>query len=55
VQAILTARYLPRDGEVAANAIAKLDVYKKELGQTKERTENSRLGLNAVVARKEKA
>ena len=59
VQAILTAHYLPRDGEVAANAIAKLDAYKKELGQTKERTENSRLssrlGSNAVVASKEKA
>jgi integrase len=29
VQAILTAHYLPRDGEVAANAIAKLNAYKK--------------------------
>jgi integrase len=29
VQAILTAHYLPRDGEVAINAIAKLNTYKK--------------------------
>ena len=27
IQTILTARYLPRDGEVAANAIAKLNAY----------------------------
>jgi len=29
VQAILTAHYLPRDSEVATNAIAKLNVYKQ--------------------------
>jgi integrase len=29
VQAILTAHYLPRDGEVAANAIAKLNAYRQ--------------------------
>jgi integrase len=29
VQAILTAHYLPRDGEVAANAIAKLNAYRE--------------------------
>jgi integrase len=29
VRRILTAHYLPRDGEVAANAIAKLDAYKR--------------------------
>jgi integrase len=29
VQAILTAHYLPQDGEVAANAIAKLNTYKR--------------------------
>ena len=29
VQAILTAHYLPQDGEVAANAIAKLNAYKR--------------------------
>jgi hypothetical protein len=28
VQAILTAHYLPRDAEVAGNAIAKLNRYK---------------------------
>jgi hypothetical protein len=28
VQAILTAHYLPRDAEVASNAIAKLNSYK---------------------------
>jgi integrase len=32
VQAILTAHYLPRDGEVATNAIAKLNIYKKSRG-----------------------
>jgi integrase len=32
VQAILTAHYLPRDGEVAANAIAKLNTYKQTRG-----------------------
>jgi integrase len=32
VQAILTAHYLPRDGEVAANAIAKLNTYKQTQG-----------------------
>ena len=30
VQAILTAHYLPRDAEVASNAIAKLNMYRKE-------------------------
>jgi hypothetical protein len=29
VRRILTAHYLPRDGEVAANAIAKLDAYRR--------------------------
>ena len=29
VQAILTTHYLPRDAEVAANAIAKLNAYKR--------------------------
>jgi len=29
VQAILTAHYLPRDPEVAMNAIAKLNAYKR--------------------------
>ena len=32
VQAILTAHYLPRDAEVAGNAIAKLNRYKKRRG-----------------------
>jgi integrase len=36
VQAILTAHYLPRDGEVAANAIAKLNTYKKARGDQNE-------------------
>jgi integrase len=36
VQAILTAHYLPRDAEVAGNAIAKLNRYKKARGDQKE-------------------
>ena len=36
VQAILTAHYLPRDAEVASNAIAKLNEYKKARGDQKE-------------------
>jgi integrase len=32
VRAILTAHYLPRDGEVAANAIAKLNTYRRARG-----------------------
>jgi hypothetical protein len=32
VQAILTAHYLPQDGEVAGNAIAKLNAYKRTRG-----------------------
>lgn len=30
VQAILTAHYLPRDAQVAANAIAKLNAYRDQ-------------------------
>ena len=33
VRAILTAHYLPRDAEVAGNAIAKLNQYKARRGQ----------------------
>jgi len=33
VRAILTAHYLPRDGEVAGNAIAKLNAYKARVDQ----------------------
>jgi integrase len=36
VQAILTAHYLPRDAEVASNAIAKLNKYKKARGDQDE-------------------
>ena len=36
VQAILTAHYLPRDAEVASNAIAKLNKYKSARGDQKE-------------------
>jgi integrase len=36
VQAILTAHYLPRDAEVAGNAIAKLNRYKKKRGDQNE-------------------
>jgi integrase len=36
VQAILTAHYLPRDAEVAGNAIAKLNRYKTARGDQKE-------------------
>jgi integrase len=36
VQAILTAHYLPRDMEVAANAIEKLNAYKRARGDQKE-------------------
>ena len=35
VQAILTAHYLPRDGEVAAHAIAKLNAYRRHSGDQK--------------------
>ena len=35
VQAILTAHYLPRDAEVAGNAIAKLNRYKRTRGDQK--------------------
>ena len=41
VQAILTAHYLPQDGEVARNAIAKLNTYRRGRGDQKE-TEISR-------------
>jgi hypothetical protein len=36
VRAILTAHYLPRDAEVAGNAIAKLNRYKTARGDHKE-------------------
>jgi integrase len=36
VRAILTAHYLPRDAEVAGNAIAKLNRYKKKRGDQNE-------------------
>jgi hypothetical protein len=36
VQAILTTHYLPRDAEVAGNAIAKLNRYKSARGDQKE-------------------
>ena len=36
VRAILTAHYLPRDAEVASNAIAKLNRYKTARGDQKE-------------------
>jgi integrase len=36
VRAILTAHYLPRDAEVAGNAIAKLNRYKTARGDQKE-------------------
>jgi integrase len=36
VQAILTAHYLPRDSEVAINAVAKLNTYKQARGDQKE-------------------
>jgi integrase len=36
VQAILTAHYLPQDAEVAGNAIAKLNRYKKREDQTED-------------------
>ena len=36
VRAILTAHYLPQDAEVAGNAIAKLNRYKKARGDQKE-------------------
>ena len=35
VQAILTAHYLPRDAQVAANAIAKLNAYRDQTGDKK--------------------
>ena len=35
VQSILTAHYLPQDGEVAANAIAKLNAYRRGRGDQK--------------------
>jgi integrase len=35
VQAILTTHYLPRDAEVASNAIAKLNQYRAQKGDEK--------------------
>jgi integrase len=35
IQAILTAHYLPRDREVGAHAIAKLNAYRRALGDQK--------------------
>jgi integrase len=58
VQAILTAHYLPRDGEVATNAIAKLNIYKKTRGdQTEDKNLPTELptALKIVKSKSEKA
>ena len=58
VQAILTAHYLPRDGEVASNAIAKLNMYKRTRGdQNEDKSLPTALptALNFVKLKTEKA
>jgi hypothetical protein len=56
VQAILTAHYLQRDGEVAANAIAKLDVYKRARSDRKGNLPTTLpTGLKFATSRPEKA
>jgi integrase len=58
VRRILTAHYLPRDGEVAANAIAKLDAYRRRAEDQNE-DKNSQLPaqphLKAIEGKTEKA
>src|SRR5262245_56543773 len=41
VQAILTAHYLPRDAEVASNAIAKLNSYREGRARGQKEDENT--------------
>ena len=56
VQAILTAHYLPRDAEVAGNAIAKLNGYKARGDQKgDEIPDRVPTGLKVVTAKTEKA
>ena len=43
VRAILTAHYLPRDVEVASNAIAKLNAYRARVDQKKDENLPTRL------------
>ncbi len=53
VQAILTAHYLPRDVEVASNAIAKLNRYKAQGDQKEDKKLPT--ALKMVATKKEKA
>jgi integrase len=51
VQAILTAHYLPRDAEVASNAIAKLNRYKARGDQKEDENLPTKLPTAAKVAK----
>lgn len=58
VRRILTAHYLPRDGEVAANAIAKLDAYKRRAEDQNEDNSSPTgrpTGLRTATGKTEKA
>src|SRR5262249_30760168 len=49
VQAILTAHYLPRDAEVASNAIAKLNQYREERGRGQKVDKDTPTGLPTTL------
>jgi integrase len=51
VQAILTAHYLPRDAEVAGNAIAKLNRYKARGDQKEDESLPTKLPTAAKIAK----
>jgi hypothetical protein len=57
VRAILTAHYLPRDMEVASNAIAKLNAYKARLDQKEDKNLPTALPttLKTATTKSEKA
>jgi len=54
VQAILTAHYLPRDAEVAVNAITQLNRYKAR-GRDQKEDENLPTALKFAKVKQEKA
>jgi hypothetical protein len=49
VQPILTAHYLPRDAEVASNAIAKLNLYREGRARGQKGDENLPTALPTVL------
>jgi hypothetical protein len=51
VQAILTAHYLPRDAEVAGNAIAKLNRYKARGDQKEDESLPTKLPTASKIAK----